>query len=331
MTIIKGSDVLGIVNDIPIFCGLNLTFTEDKDAVERSGRFGGSGLWTYSALVKRGCSVEITGLTKIDPTDGQEDYFTMISDPFTYGYQTITLSFTDQEGNNISIAGIMFLKNSSITGPAAGFAAASVTFIGTGEYILSTDGSGSGSGDVCVPVGGGAFEPPDATLNTLYSYDYVLTGSLPFTLGSITIPGWMTLAIVGDTAHFGGTPTSFGDVGTEFLQITFNNDCGTINFPDVEIEVLEDGRNVFVINNSSSDVTLTNDNGHSYTFLASNGSDGNIKMQSDTVNITSVTGTKTYEFLETLPSTVINSGTFSSGNNLTTADLSITNYLRFSD
>ena len=144
MTTIKGSDVLGIVNGIPIFCGLNLTFSEDKDTVERSGPFGGPGLWTYNALVKRGWSVEITGLTKIDNTDGQEDYFTMISDPFAYGYQVITLSFTDQEGNNISIAGVMFLQKSSITGPATGFANASVTFIGTGEYILSTDGSGSG-------------------------------------------------------------------------------------------------------------------------------------------------------------------------------------------
>jgi hypothetical protein len=225
----------------------------------------------------------------------------------------------------------MFMQKSSITGPATGFAQASTTFIGTGEYILSTDGSGSGSITPCEPVGGGAFAPPDATLNTLYSYDYPMTGTLPITLGAFTIPGWMTLAVVGDTAHFGGTPTSFGDVGPVFLDITFQNDCGTINFPEVEIQVLEDGRNVFVINNSSSNVTLTNDNGHSYTFLATNGSDGNIKMQSDTVNITSVTGTKNYEFLQTLPSTVINSGTFSSGNNLTTADLSITNYLRFSD
>ncbi len=331
MTIIKGSDVLGMVNDIPIFCGLDLTFTEDKDTVERSGPFGGPGLWTYSALVKRGWSVEISGLTKINPSDGQEDYFTMISDPFSYGYQTITVFFTDQDGNNISIAGVMFLKNSSITGPAVGFAQASVTFIGTGEYILSTDGSGSGgSVPVCVPVGGGAFAPPDATLNSLYSYDYTLTGTLPFTLGAFTIPGWMSLAIVGDTAHFGGTPISFGDVGPAFLDITFQNDCGTINFPEVEIEVLEDGRNVFVINNSSSDIDIQNDNGHTYTFLASNGSDGNLKMQSDTVNITSIVGAKNYEFLQSLPSTVINSGT-TAGGTITTSDLSITNYLRFSD
>ncbi len=140
----------------------------------------------------------------------------------------------------------------------------------------------------------------------------------------------MSLAIVGDTAHLGGTPISFGDVGPAFLDITFQNDCGTINFPEVEIEVLEDGRNVFVINNSSSDIDIQNDNGHTYTFLASNGSDGNLKMQSDTVNITSIVGAKNYEFLQSLPSTVINSGT-TAGGTITTSDLSITNYLRFSD
>lgn len=331
MTVIKGSDVLGIVNGIPIFCGLNLTFTENKDTVERTP--DAAGLWIYTALVKREWSVEITGLTKIANTDGQEDYFTMISDPFAYSYQTITLSFTDQEGNNVSLTGVMFLQGSSITGPAVGFANAGVKFIGTGEYVLSTEGSGSSSGTVCVPVSGGPLVPPDGTLGTAYHYTLILGGTNPKTLGTISgNPGWMTISVSTGNLVLGGTPSSFSDVGTFFLDIVIDNDCGSIHLIDEGgATIAENGRNVFVINNSDSDIVLTNDNGHSYTFLASNGSDGNIKMQTDTVNITSVTGTKTYEFLQSLPSSVINSGTFSSGNDLTTANLSITNYLRFSN
>ncbi len=331
MTIIKGSDVLGIVNNIPIFCGLGLTFTEQKDSVERSGPFGGPGLWTYSALVKRGWTVEINGLTKIDPSDGQEDYFTMISDPFAYSFQVITLSFTDQEGNNVSLTGVMFLQRSSISGPAVGFAGATVLFQGTGEYTMSTDGSSSAP-PVCIPVSSGAFVPPDGTLNDAYAYTLVLGGTNPKTLGAISgNPVWMSISVASGDLVLGGTPTSFSDVGTFFLDIVINNDCGSIHLIDeAGAEIVEDGRNVFVINNSSSNVSLVNDNGHSYTFLASNGSDGNIKMQTDTVNITAITGTKTYEFLQTLPSTVINSGTTGTGN-ITTSDLSTTNYLRFSD
>jgi hypothetical protein len=331
MTIIKGSDVLGIVNGIPIFCGLDLTFTENKDTVERTPDFGAVGKWTYNALVKRGWAVDITGLTKIDPSDGQEDYFTMISDPFDYTYQVLTLSFTDQQGNNVSLTGVMFLQGSSITGPATGFANASVKFIGTGEYVLSTEGSSTSGSSSCVPVGSGAFSPSDGTLGSAYHYTLLLSGTNPKTLGAISgNPAWMTISVATGNLVLGGTPTSFSDVGTFFLDIVINNDCGSIHLIDEGgATINENGRNVFVINNSSSDVVLTNFNGHSYTFLASNGSDGNIKMQNDTVNITSVTGTKNFEFLQTLPSTTVNSGTFSSGSNVTTSNLSITNYLRF--
>ncbi len=331
MTTIKGSDVLGIVNGIPIFCGLGLTFTEDKDAVERTGGFGNTGLWTYNALVKRSWSVEISGLTKIDPTDGQEDYFTMISDPFAYNYQTITLSFTDQDGNNVSIMGVMFLQGSSITGPATGFANASVKFIGTGEYILSTDGSGSSSGSggsSCIPVSGGTFDPGDGTWGTSYSYSFPLSGTAPFFIIGSTKPAWMSGAIVGTDLVLSGTPnvTGTGIV----VQFNISNPCGTDLF-SATIDIGDGGRSVFVINNTTSDIVLTNSNGFSYTFLASNGSDGNFFMQTASATVTSITpgATVTFTFLQSLPSTVINTGS-TSGGVITSSNFSITNYLRFS-
>lgn len=333
MTIIKGSDVLGIVNGIPIFCGLGLTFTEDKDTVERTPDFGAVGKWTYNALVKRGWSVDITGLTKIDNSDGQEDYFTMISDPFNYTYQVLTLSFTDQDGNNISLTGVMFLQGSSITGPATSFANASVKFGGTGEYTLSTEGSGSSSGSVCVPVGSGAFVPPDGTLNTPYAYTLTLTGTNPKTLGAISgNPAWMTISIASGDLVLGGTPTSPSDIGTFFLDIVINNDCGSIHLIDEGGATISDsGRPVFVINNTLFDIVLQNANGVQYTFLASNGTDGNFFMQDANADVISITTSATvnFEYLQSLPSTTINSGTVAPGGTATTANLSITNYLRF--
>ena len=140
----------------------------------------------------------------------------------------------------------------------------------------------------------------------------------------------MTPACVGSNLVLSGTPTSLSDVGTFFTDIVVQNDCGNIDLIDeVGAEIVEDGRNVFVINNSSVSIDVTNDNGHVYTFGASNANDGNIKMQSDTVTL-SLAGTKTYEFLQALPSTLVNTGTSGSGT-ITTSDISITNYLRFSD
>lgn len=332
MTTILGNDVNVFLDTVLLFCAKDCLLTESKDSVEMAGGFGLPGIWTYNRLQRRSWKVDCSGLTKINNTDGQLDYFSIVEDPFATDFHVLEIMWQDADGNDITFFGNVFIPRSSIAGPIKEFAGAGVSFIGTGPYELSNDiGSSGSSGDFCIPVGSGQFNPSDGVLHSPYTYTLPLTGTNPKTLGAFSgNPSWMTISVATGNLVLGGTPSTFADVGTFFLDIVINNDCGSIHLIDeVGATIAEDGRNVFVINNSTSNITLVNGNGHSYTFLASNGSDGNIKMQSSTVNITAITGTKNYQFLQSLPSTIINSGT-TSGGNIITANLSTTNYLRFS-
>ncbi len=334
MITILGNDVHVFLDSVEVFCAKDCQLTESKDSVEMAGGDGLPGIWTYNRLQRRGWKVDCSGLTKVDSTDGTLDYFSIVDSPYAIDFHTLEITFDDTDGNNITFTGTVFIPKSTITGPAKESAGASVSFIGTGAYSISnesTSGSSGGSGiDFCVPVAGtGIFQPPTGTSNSLYTYTFTLTGTNPKVIGATTLPSWMTASIVSGNLHLIGTP-AFADIGSGItVSVQVTNDCGDETF-SATIDVLEDGRNVFVINNSPRTIILQNDNGHSYTFLPSNGSDGNIKMQSSTLNITSISGggTSGYAFLQSLPSTVVNSGT-TSGGNIVTFNLSITNYLRF--
>lgn len=326
MTVIHGNNVKAYLDSLLVFCGKTLTFSETRTTIESVGT---TGLWTYNRVNKKSWQVEISGLTKIDSTDGPLDYFTLVNSDFAYSFHTLLVTFEDADGNQRSIAGTVFPAKSSINSPVKSFAEASVTLVGTGPYFL--DGSsGSSGGGGCEPVSGGSFNPPNAETNTAYSYSFLMSGTVPYSIGTTDIPSWMSASIVGHHLVLTGTP-DFTDAGTGItVSVQITNACGDETFSDL-IDVNEDGRNVFVINNSTHTIVLENDNGHSYSFGPSNADDGNIKMQSDTVNITSISGggSVNYEFLQSLPSTTVNSGT-TSGGNITTSNLSITNYLRFS-
>jgi hypothetical protein len=66
---------------------------------------------------------------------------------------------------------------------------------------------------ICVPVAIGLASLPDAFADVPYNYSIPLGGTGPFTLGTITKPSWMTIAIDGTDIVFSGTPAS-GDIGT---------------------------------------------------------------------------------------------------------------------
>jgi hypothetical protein len=125
-----------------------------------------------------------------------------------------------------------------------------------------------------------------------------------------------------------GTP----DVTGTGIPVSFTiiNGCGSDIF-SATIDVADGGRAVFVINNTAHDIVLQNANGFQHTFLASNGSDGNMFMQNANMLVVSIAGggSVNFEFLQSLPSTTINSGTVSGGGTATTSNFSVTNYLRF--
>ena len=79
-----------------------------------------------------GWSVDVSGLTKVDNTDGQIAYFWLLQASVRMSIQTIRLTFTDTDGNYTQLGGQCYILTSSITGPASDFSNASVTFLGTG-------------------------------------------------------------------------------------------------------------------------------------------------------------------------------------------------------
>jgi hypothetical protein len=82
--------------------------------------------------------------------------------------------------------------------------------------------------EACVPVGisSSPIYLPDAIENVAYSFVMNLTGTAPFSIGSIVNPTWMTVAVVGSTVTFTGTP-GIGDAATDIdVSFTLSNCSG---------------------------------------------------------------------------------------------------------
>lgn len=84
-----------------------------------------------------------------------------------------------------------------------------VLYLGAAEMITVT------VEEACVHVGisGEPILLPDAIAGIAYNYVINLTGTAPFSIGSITKPAWMSIAVVGSTVTITGTPSG-GDVAT---------------------------------------------------------------------------------------------------------------------
>lgn len=110
----------------------------------------------------------------------------------------------------------------------------------------------------CVPISvTGTYTLPDATANTAYSYDIPFTGNYP-TLTISAKPAWMTITIIGNNIHFGGTPL-FSDIGTGFLvDISLTNTCTPVDYDLTDtIDVLTPviGLNSWLFNNTAFNCT----------------------------------------------------------------------------
>jgi hypothetical protein len=102
-------------------------------------------------------------------------------------------------------------------------------------YCASADGA-------CTAVEIAEGTLPLAASGIPYSYSLSLMGTAPFTLGAVTKPSWMTIAIVGSTLEFTGTPSD-GDAGTGITVSVEVNNCtaGTATFSGtVDVVVLGD-------------------------------------------------------------------------------------------
>ncbi len=219
MFVINGIDVIVAIDDVPIFCGKDCTFSEEKEVIKASTVT--SGIWKENRLRKRSWAIDVTGLTKINSTDGQVSYFDLIDEDSAMVAQNLSITFTDADGNIITVAGIGIMKTTQITGPATGFAEATLTIIGDGHYTVTMTATTRPSGN---------FAPGNAIVEVLYEYIFSPTGTGPFTEDASSVPGWVTITSDGTSFTFSGTP-SFFDVGLGVVfSITISNSFGPTVF-----------------------------------------------------------------------------------------------------
>lgn len=83
----------------------------------------------------------------------------------------------------------------------------------------------------CVPVAiTGSPTLPDGVVGIPYSASFSITGSPPYSLGSVVKPSWMTISFLGAFVEFSGTPDASGTA----VPVSFDiiNACGTVSFSD---------------------------------------------------------------------------------------------------
>jgi len=134
MLLIHGKDVTGSIDDVPIFCGTDCTFAEEKEVIPASTVTSNG--WKEFRLRKRSWTFEVSGLTKIDSTDGQVSYFDLITSAEAVTLDNVSISFNDGTTTRI-LEGSMYKPETSISGPVDENAKANVRFIGFGPYSLT--------------------------------------------------------------------------------------------------------------------------------------------------------------------------------------------------
>lgn len=135
MTNIHGRLTIAYLTGSPIFCGTDSLFSTETEAIEATTMTSNG--WKEYRPRKVAWSLQVSGLTKIDSSDGQIDYFSLISTG-ALNPQDVTIDFEDEEGNIRTIEGVSsYISDSNITGDADANCIASVTFLGDGPYSLT--------------------------------------------------------------------------------------------------------------------------------------------------------------------------------------------------
>lgn len=158
----------------------------------------------------------------------------------------------------------------------------------------------------CVAVGinGSPVYLPNAIATLPYNYVMNLTGTAPFGISAITKPAWMTVAIVGSTVEFTGTPGG-GDTGTGItVAFTLDNCTGanTLAYTDtIDVVAYASNGDFLITNNMSTDFWVANvypDSPAFYTFttggfpvLPSTAASGYLSAAISTAISVKVTGT----------------------------------------
>lgn len=156
---IHGRDVLlSIMIDTefyPVLCGVDMTFNCSQEVLLATSVDTGN----FRKKRLRGLSdwnVSLSGLTKIDNTDGQVSFFYLLQQNIRGSEQMIQMMFTDADGNIQVLEGVVLIPNLSISGNVNSFADASVEFEGSGAFEITEPVSDVESG-VCEDLASDTF------------------------------------------------------------------------------------------------------------------------------------------------------------------------------
>jgi len=82
-------------------------------------------------------TVTVSGLTKVDNTDGQIGFFYILQQSIRGTEQDIKLEFDDEDGNEQVITGPVIIPDLGINGPVSDFSSADITFEGSEEFVMN--------------------------------------------------------------------------------------------------------------------------------------------------------------------------------------------------
>jgi predicted secreted protein len=148
---IHGKDVLlsiKIGDDFfPVLCAVDMTFNCSQQVLLATSVDTGN--WRAKRL--RGLSewnVTVSGLSKINNTDGQVSFFYLLQQNIRGSEQMIQIMFSDSDNNVQVLEGVVLIPDLSINGNVNSFADASIVMEGTGAVEITEPVSDVES-DIC--------------------------------------------------------------------------------------------------------------------------------------------------------------------------------------
>lgn len=122
----------------PLLCATDFTLNVDQDVLEATTK-GGTGLSKEFKL--RGLyewDLSLNGITKVSNEDGQIAWFYVLQDSIRGTEREVQLLYNDEDGNVVEISGVVVIPNMQISSAIGDFANGSISFKGTGSFMLNS-------------------------------------------------------------------------------------------------------------------------------------------------------------------------------------------------
>lgn len=119
----------------PVLCAVDMTFSCSQETILATTV--DTGIWRRKRLRNLSeWNVSISGLTKIDNTDGQVSFFYLLQQNIRGSEQIIQIMFTDADGNIQVLEGTVIIPSLSINANVNSFDDANIVFEGAGEVTI---------------------------------------------------------------------------------------------------------------------------------------------------------------------------------------------------